>query len=166
MVQVYQSAAYSSSMNHLFCDRLSVIVQSEQFGRSQWETRNRRGLICYCLINAINISCNTWTLFPKIFCCTFSLSGQMGKQQHLGFDGNRVTNGSEACVRTPDCIPALRKLWKSLLLTKDMTNTERQKYRHFKSHSLERESEALMWKIEGKTLQRKVDQKRHGKWCG
>lgn len=93
-------------MNHLFCDRLSVIVQSVQFGRSQWETGNRCGFICYCLINAINISCNKWTHFPLILCYTFSLSGQMGKLQHLGFDGTRVTNGSDARVRirVPDCI--------------------------------------------------------------
>ena len=101
-VQVYQSAAYSSSTNHLFCDRLSIIVQSGQFGRSQWETETRRGFICYCLINAINISCNKWTHFPLILCYTFSLSGQMGNWQHLGFDGTRVTNGSEARVIVPD----------------------------------------------------------------
>lgn len=106
IVQVYQSAAYSSSMNHLFCDRLSVIVPSEQFGRSQWKTGNRRGFICYCLINAINISCNKWTHSPLILCWTFLLSGQMGKLQHLGFDSTRVTSGSEARVRIrlPDCI--------------------------------------------------------------
>lgn len=106
-------------MNHLFCDRLTVIVQSEQFGRSQWETGNRCDFICYCLINAINISCNKWTHFPLILCYTFSLSGQMGKLQHLGFDGTTVTNGSDACVGIGlHPIPGLWKLWQSLLLTK------------------------------------------------
>lgn len=78
IAQTDQSAAYSSSMNHLFCDRLSVIVQSEQFGRSQWGTGNRRSFICYCLINAINISCNKWTHRPLILCYTFSACGADG----------------------------------------------------------------------------------------
>lgn len=34
-IQSYQSTAYSSSMNHLLCDRLYVIVHSQQFGENQ-----------------------------------------------------------------------------------------------------------------------------------
>lgn len=34
-IQSYQSTTYSSSMNHLFCDRLYVIVHSQQFSGSQ-----------------------------------------------------------------------------------------------------------------------------------
>lgn len=34
-IQSYQSRDYSSSMNHLLCDRLCVIVHSQQFSESQ-----------------------------------------------------------------------------------------------------------------------------------